>query len=644
MKIKHYLMSLLPGGALAARRPYETHKSDSLERVLYLAEQGNAEAQYSLGNRHNNGWGVKKDKREAVRWYRKSAEQGLTTAQYDLGVMYEYGTGVEEDKREAARWYSKSAEQGLADAQHNLGVMYENGIGIKQDDGEAVRWYRKSAEQGFAESQNNLGAAYGNGEGVKQDYREAYIWFSIAKANGQETATESIRKTEWHLYLTEAEIKSAKQEAQRRLDEINNRAISLSDDALTENSCETHESDDLEGVRYLAEQGNMKAQYILGLMYNLGEGVKKDNKEAVRWYRKAAEQGHADAQYNLGAAYGNGEGVEQDYREAARWYRKSAEQGHADAQFNLGVAYNKGEGVKQDDRESARWWRKSAEQGFTKAQYNLCIMYSLGKGVIQDLREAYIWYSMGNISGNEDVTESLQKVSWHEYLTSSEIKSAKQEAKRRLAAIDNRAEQNNQPSASIGKVPAAKPPQNSNVAEKVFENAWRSIVVIKNDEGQGSGIIVRPNIVATNCHVIDGGNVIVYKHDNRQASTNTPFGATIRYRDDDYDFCLLDVPSLWGIPATMRKYNTLKIGENVYALGSPKGLDLSLSTGIISQLRRGETNRYIQTDAAISPGSSGGGLFDSEGNLIGILTKKLVDEEVEGIGFAIPADLALDLP
>ena len=63
---------------------------------------------------------------------------------------------------------------------------------------------------------------------------------------------------------------------------------------------------------------------------------------------------------------------------------------------------------------------------------------------------------------------------------------------------------------------------------------------------------------------------------------------------------------------------------------------------MISQLRELDGDRFIQTDAAISPGSSGGGLFDSKGNLIGILTAKIVDKAAEGIGFAIPADLVLE--
>ena len=199
--------------------------------------------------------------------------------------------------------------------------------------------------------------------------------------------------------------------------------------------------------------------------------------------------------------------------------------------------------------------------------------------------------------------------------------------------------------SSIGEsVATAPPPNETNIAEVVFESAWRSIVVIRQGKKQGSGVIVRPNVVATNCHVVDSyGRIVIYKHDNRRATTDTTFNAVIRHQDNDRDFCLLNVAGLQGKPAKVRRYDTLKIGEDVYAVGSPKGLDLSLSSGIISQLRQAANNRSIQTDAAISPGSSGGGLFDSDGNMVGILTRKIADEKVEGIGFAIPAELILNL-
>ena len=198
-----------------------------------------------------------------------------------------------------------------------------------------------------------------------------------------------------------------------------------------------------------------------------------------------------------------------------------------------------------------------------------------------------------------------------------------------------------QPDKPAPNVAVAPAPDDSTIAEHVFESAWRSVVYIRTNDGQGSGIIIRPNIVATNCHVVDSKRIFVYKAEKRSTS-KTRYPATIRLTDNKNDFCLLDVKGLWGIPANVRRYDTLRVGESVYGLGAPQGLDLSMSTGIISQKRAAKGVRYIQTDVAISPGSSGGGLFDREGNLVGIMTAKIVGEDVEGIGFAIPADLALE--
>ncbi|HHF3821858.1 TPA: tetratricopeptide repeat protein, partial [Haemophilus influenzae] len=101
----------------------------------------------------------------------------------------------------------------------------------------------------------------------------------------------------------------------------------------------------------LAEQGNASIQFNLGLMYKKGQGIKQDDFEAVKWFRKAAEQGEANAQFNLGVMYANGRGVKQDDFEEVKWYRQAAEQGHAKAQYNLGNMYANGRGVKQDDFE-----------------------------------------------------------------------------------------------------------------------------------------------------------------------------------------------------------------------------------------------------------------------------------------------------
>ena len=400
---------------------------------------------------------------------------------------------------------------------------------------------------------------------------------------------------------------------------------------------------EVEEWRAAAEKGDAEAQHKLSFVYYHGAGgVAKNKREAVRWTRKAAEQGYAKAQHNLGASYSHGEGVAKNMREAVRWYRKAAEQGDARAQYDLGVSYFDGKGVFKDMREAVRWWRKAAEQGVVRAQLDLGLSYANGEGVISDGREAYIWYSIASAGGDEQATEFVGDDYWGKYFSRSEIRSAQKEAKRRFEAINRDKDDNTEKSAVAGGVTSAPKPKGANIAERVFENTWRSVVVVRNGSGQGSGVIIRPNIVATNCHVVDGyGGITIYKSDNRRADTGSALSATIRKSDEDKDFCLLDVDGLWGVPVAVRKYGTLGVGEDVYGLGAPQGLDLSLSGGVISQLREIRGNRVIQTDAAISPGSSGGGLFDSKGNLVGILTSKIVGTAAEGIGFAIPADLVL---
>ena len=84
-------------------------------------------------------------------------------------------------------------------------------------------------------------------------------------------------------------------------------------------------------LRYLAEHGDVRAQYYLGVLYDTGEGVPQDNHEAMSWYHRAAEQGEARAQYNLGLMYANGQGVPQDYAEAYYWITLAAAQGDVHA-------------------------------------------------------------------------------------------------------------------------------------------------------------------------------------------------------------------------------------------------------------------------------------------------------------------------
>jgi hypothetical protein len=209
-----------------------------------------------MGVMYELGRGVPQDYKTAVKWFRLAAEQGNANAQYSLGFMYDLGDGVLKDYVYAHMWYniaassgkSKNAsknrdivagkmtpsqlekaqdlarecvrkkykgcesadfqkgltayqsgdyatalrewtplaKQGNALAQSNLGGMYDEGKGVPQDYKTAVKWYRLAAEQGNANAQGNLGALYAFGEGVLKDYVYAHMWLNIVASNGNE--------------------------------------------------------------------------------------------------------------------------------------------------------------------------------------------------------------------------------------------------------------------------------------------------------------------------------------------------------------------------------------------------------------------------------------------------------------------------
>jgi TPR repeat protein len=116
--------------------------------------------------------------------------------------------------------------------------------------------------------------------------------------------------------------------------------------------------------RPLADQGDARAQSILGLVHYRGRGgVPQDLDEAATWFRQAGDQGDATAQFYLGLMYAEGRGVPQNYAEAAKWYRLAAERGDATAQYNLALFLAKGE-VGAADNASAYFWFNLAAARF----------------------------------------------------------------------------------------------------------------------------------------------------------------------------------------------------------------------------------------------------------------------------------------
>lgn len=162
--------------------------------------------------------------------------------------------------------------------------------------------------------------------------------------------------------------------------------------------------------------------------------------------------------------------------------------------------------------------------------------------------------------------------------------------------------------------------------------------------GSGSGVILTEDgYIATCAHVVEGAKSVKVT-----LNDDTSYDAAVVGTDSKNDIAIIKIDATGLVPAVVGDSETLTVGSEVIAIGNPLGeLRGTATAGIISAVNRtieveGQAMTLIQTDAAISPGNSGGGLFDATGKLIGIVNAKVSDSRAEGLGFAIPVNSVLD--
>jgi TPR repeat protein len=294
-----FLCALLAGNTTFAaalddgKAAYETGDyKTALSLWRPLAEQGNAEAQRSLGWMYETGKGVARDEAQATLWYRKAAEQGDAKAQYRLGVVYVYnGTPTADDVAIGLSWFEKAANQGDVKAQSQLGELYGFGdFGVSKNSAKAAAWLRKAAEQadvlsvqrlilfsalsrdgpaaniwsrklaelGNPWAQYELGVEYADGLRVPKDDTKAMFW--LGKAASQRGFYANL--------------------ARAYLERMQN-----------PNPLPTPPPSDFDAIRHQAESGSAEAQERLGEIYRDKRSILRDYAKSVIWFRKAADQG-----------------------------------------------------------------------------------------------------------------------------------------------------------------------------------------------------------------------------------------------------------------------------------------------------------------------------------------------------------------
>lgn len=168
------------------------------------------------------------------------------------------------------------------------------------------------------------------------------------------------------------------------------------------------------------------------------------------------------------------------------------------------------------------------------------------------------------------------------------------------------------------------------------EDKYNSVFVVTSGNSLGSGFAVGENCIITNAHVLDNPNNVVLT-----TYAGETYSAYLVGYDQDKDIAVLGVKDAKFTPLTIADYSALNTGDDVYAIGAPKSMAYTLTKGVISAKEREIGKyKYIQTDAAINEGNSGGPLLNDEGNVIGVNTLKMSDSE--GIGLAIPMTVVSD--
>ena len=401
-----------------------------------------------------------------------------------------------------------------------------------------------------------------------------------------------------------------------------------------------------------AQKKHYEALFQLGKVYDLGEGVEQDKKKAMTFYLKAAQNGVIKAQYNLGLMYQEGDGVNVDYSKSAKWFRSAAEKGLKSAQCNIGYLYDKGLGVIQDFNQAVVWYRRAAEKGHVLAQFNLGLMYLEGHGVIQDYVQVCKYFSMAAEAGHypaqynlglmyaEGLGVSKDNVCAHKWLNiAASLAPDAASRDRVIKARDKLA-------GLLSSVQLAEAQKLARVwkpGDRVHETEEEPQETEGPDskaaalKSYGTGFVIsQQGYILTNYHVIDDCGQIRLKGSKEELK--------VVAKDANNDLAILKSPIKHENFAVFREGDNIRPGDGVVVIGYPyTGLlaaSPQVTVGTLSALAGlGNDSRFYQFSAPVQPGSSGGPLLDESGHVVGVVVGKLNALKVAALTGDVPQNI-----
>jgi TPR repeat protein len=181
-----------------------------------------------------------------------------------------------------------------------------------------------------------------------------------------------------------------------------------------------------------ADGGDQRAIFMLAVMSEKGQGVKKDFNEALVLYKLAATKGSTHAQHELGRIFSEGINVGKDIYESLRWFKMSALQGSRYAQIKIGDIYVKGDGITRSYEEAIKWYRLAALKDDKSAQTKLASSYLKSSDLPNDILNAYMWFTIAASEIDSEALATRELVS--SKLTLQEMEQAQRMARECMAS------------------------------------------------------------------------------------------------------------------------------------------------------------------------------------------------------------------
>jgi len=330
----------------------------------------------------------------------RAAEAGYDQAQYVLAVMYVEGKGTKTNNKQAARWFKAASIQGHAPARYklqniNLGQSdlsrqrFTSSLWTKQIGVNPIEQAKTFTQPETTKPQKYAGIEIFTKPTSIKNTPDVVSEHASDERISQQTNVLMMKETKQEqsdisLYRTESETPETpfliKTELSKAHVKKSNRAV-------------------FQHYVQAARQASAQDQFMLGLMYHEGRGVRKNDVRAAYLFNQAANQGLGTAQLSLALMLYAGHGVKKDEALAIQWFKRAAAQGLADAQYSLGVIYTTSIAIK-DEAKSVYWWKQAAAQQHAQAQHNLAVMYLKGIGVDENRAEAIRWFQEESKHGN----------------------------------------------------------------------------------------------------------------------------------------------------------------------------------------------------------------------------------------------------